>query len=368
MNAIEDPDEARAAIGSVIRQCVHAWASGYDSILHELSGGLDSSIVAACLASGCHHSSILCFHYFTESSEGDERAFARATADGVGCELIEREIRASERSLESQFNPARIATPAVLGFIPASETLKRQLVAERHAGTVFSGQGGDHLFQETRTKLIAAEYAHRHGVSSQLRQVVADTSRLTQESIWSILGAVVRYGLLGRPFDPYACYEAPSILTGDARASLSRDTYTHPWVENADRLPAGKMQQVLHVVDCQPFYSYPCTYADQIHPLISQPIIELCLQIPTYVLAHRGRSRGLIREAFEKSVPAKIIHRYSKGGTTNYFNQLLIENAPFLRELILDGTLIREGVLDRRKLERQLSDRELIVGNELLPI
>lgn len=368
-NLIEDPDVARAALRGVIRHCVDAWASSYGSIVHELSGGLDSSIVAACLAEASARPDVLCFHYFTEISEGDERPYARAAAHSAGFELIESEARVSERTLESLLDRSRLATPAMLGFIPAPELLKQRLASERHAGAIFSGQGGDHLFQQEGTELIAAEYAHRHGVRPRLLRVVKDTGRLTAKSIWSVWGAVARYGLFGRTVDPYAFhFKPPSILSEEARASLSPQAYTHPWVRNANGLPSSKIRQVFNVIDCQPFYRMPCRNAELVHPLISQPVIERCLQIPTYVLAHRGRSRGLVREAFEGDVPAKIIHRRSKGGTTSYFSRILVENAVFLRERLLDGALVNEGILDRRELEKLLSERNLIRGEELSSI
>lgn len=366
---IEDPDAARAKLKNIMQCSIGAWASCYDSIVHELSGGLDSSIVAACLANASADPDVLCFHYFTETSDGDERAYARAAANGVGLELIESEARVSEMTLEQRFNTtSRLATPAVMGFLPASELLKQRLVSERHAGAVFTGQGGDHLFQLVADIHIAAEYAHRHGLRPQLLRVAADTSRLTHQSIWSVLSTIVRDNLLGQPFDPYTKYEIPSILSDDAATSLNRHAYSHPWVDNASSLPAAKINQIFNIVDCQVYSLYPCRYAEQIHPLISQPIIECCLQVPSYVLTHGGRSRGLVRDAFAAEVPGKIIHRYSKGSTTSHFNRMLLDNATFLRELLLDGVLVREGVLDRCELEKQLSERELVFGRSLIAV
>jgi len=40
-----------------------------------------------------------------------------------------------------------------------------------------------------------------------------------------------------------------------------------------------------------------------------------------------------------------------------WFRRLVEQNRAFLRELLLDGILVRERVLDRRKLEQVLSDR-----------
>ncbi len=365
-NTIEDPDAARATLREAVRHCVNAWASSYDGIVHELSGGLDSSIVAACLAEANVDTDVVCLHYFSDLSEADERSYAELAARSTGFELVEAEARVSEAPLESLLDRSRRATPSMLGLIPAPELVKRRLVSERRAGAVFSGQGGDHLFQHAATDLIAAEYARRHGLRPELVRVVKDTSRMTAKSVWSTWAAVARYGLLARPFDPYEFhFRMPAILSAQARAGLHPDAYAHPWVRRAGSLPASKIRQIFNVVDCQPFYRMPDPGAELVHPLISQPLIELCLQIPTYVLAHRGKSRGLVREAFEGQVPAEIIHRRTKGSTTSYFTRMLVENAAFVRERLLDGAMVNAGILDRRELERLLSERSLIRGEEL---
>ncbi len=363
-DTFDDPHQSRTALRTIVRHCISAWASCYESIVHELSGGLDSSVVAACLGRHIVRTDVLCFNYFTETAEGDERLYARLAAQQAQRELVEAEARVSDKSLESLLSSLKVATPAVVGFLPTAELLKRRLVNERQAGAIFSGQGGDHLFQQGKNKHIAAEYAYRHGIHPLLLRGVMETSRMTKESFWSIAFTAIKFGLLRRSFDPYTVFHAPSILTEDARSSVMPRAYVHPWVENASRLPSSKIRQVLDIVDCQPFYQRPCPAAEQIHPLISLPIIEQCLQIPTYLLAHHGRDRGLLREAFEGEVPARIVYRQSKSSTASYFAGILHKNIQFLREYLLDGALVRSGLLDRRGLEKKLSERELIIGNE----
>src|SRR6185437_1302279 len=46
---IEDAQSAVVATERVVRKCVRSWASAFDGVLLHLSGGLDSSIIAACL-------------------------------------------------------------------------------------------------------------------------------------------------------------------------------------------------------------------------------------------------------------------------------------------------------------------------------
>jgi asparagine synthase (glutamine-hydrolysing) len=91
--------------------------------------------------------------------------------------------------------------------------------------------------------------------------------------------------------------------------------------------------------------------APSIHPLISQPVVELCLRIPTYVLLNGGVSRGLAREAFKDILPKEVYGRVSKGTGSTAQQQFISHNMPLIRERLLDGILVREGILDKRKLE-----------------
>ena len=364
----EDLEEARRTLRTAIRECVGAWTSSYDSIVHELSGGLDSSIVAACMVDANTDTDVLCFNYYTEINEGDERSYARAIAQSTGFEFLENEARVSDTKLEALLDRTRVSTPAMLGAASSTELLMQSILRERHAGAVFSGRGGDHLFQESRTRLIAADYARSHGIRTHLFRVVKDVSRLTGKSIWSVWASVVRHGLLGQVSDVYSRLGLRSLLSDDAREIALPGAYVHPWVTDAQKLPSGKTLQIFNVVDCQAFFGRPCQNAERVHPLISQPIIERCLQIPTYILSHGGKSRRLVREAFEKDVPAKIIQRQLKGGTTSHFTRMVTEHSGYLREVLLDGVLVGEGVLDRHKLETALSERELIRTGRLLPI
>lgn len=176
------------------------------------------------------------------------------------------------------------------------------------------------------------------------------------------------YGLFKRRFDPYAIYRRSPLLSDDTLAMLSRKAIVHPWVENSEGLPPSKVEQIELIVDAQQFYLTPSRYSGVVHPLISQPIIEQCLKIPTYVLIRGGVNRALVREAFADELPPEIAVRTSKGSTTNYLNRLLVENAEFVREYLLDGILISAHILDKQKLEDQLSEQALIRGSRLFDI
>jgi hypothetical protein len=91
-------------------------------------------------------------------------------------------------------------------------------------------------------------------------------------------------------------------------------------------------------------------YASKRHPLFSQPLVELCLRIPLYTLLRGGGDRALERAAFRDVVPAPIIRRENKGTVAISAMSKIRECLPFLRELVLGGVLVRERIIDRRRL------------------
>ena len=67
----DTPDRDAERLGRIVGHCVHAWASTRGRLLLSVSGGLDSSILAACLARA--GKDIVCLTMFADDPAGDER-------------------------------------------------------------------------------------------------------------------------------------------------------------------------------------------------------------------------------------------------------------------------------------------------------
>ncbi|ANO50070.1 asparagine synthase-related protein [Woeseia oceani] len=363
---VEDRQFAREQLRGVIEQCVGTWASSYSSVLHQLSGGLDSAVVLACLARIKDPVHIVCENHFANNTESDERLFAREAANAAGVELIETQIPPSERPLDHCFETAKVATPAHSVFLPETHAAKKQRVQSHGIEAVFSGQGGDHFFQRSRNTHIAAEYIRRHGLNGDLFRIISDTSRFTNKPIWSVAATTVSSGLFRKPSNPYDIVKRSPLVSREALDAINFDEIRHPWVDAARDLPGSKQEQIFNVIDSQVFRHMPNCGADIVHPLISQPIIELCLQIPSYLLTYGGIDRALVRDAFEGLVPSSILRRTTKGATTGYFIGLLVRNITVLREFLLEGVLVSQGLLNKPALEDALTERSLIRSHNVL--
>src|SRR5207248_1207100 len=99
----------------------------------------------------------------------------------------------------------------------------------------------------------------------------------------------------------------------------------HPWAVDAEDVPLGKRTQIRFLGEVTNRHRpIPrVERAPQHHPLLSQPVMEVCLQIPTYLLVQGGRERSLAREAFADRLPPQILQRRDKGSIVSHATQMI---------------------------------------------
>lgn len=329
---IEAPAAAAEALRRAVRQCVHAWASCHPRILHRLSGGLDSSIVLAALRDAPGPADVTCLNYFGEGPQEDERAYARRAAARAGYPLIEQPHEPEGVRLDAVLDVARTPRPYFYLYALEHGRFEARLAARLGATALFSGSGGDGLFYRNRAMLAAADCLRLYGLGRKLFRTALDAAIVERVSVWSVLGTALRRGV-GRT------------------------------------LP-GKTWQIRSIGPPLPYYD-PLGGPDDpeaVQPLLSQPLIEVCLRIPTPMLVSGGWDRAIARRAFRYEIPPEIARRRAKGASTASAQRLFEANLPFLRDLLLDGVLVGKGLLDRAELERTMSPGASLLGTGFVPI
>jgi asparagine synthase (glutamine-hydrolysing) len=356
-----DLDTSTNRLRDTVRGCARSWASCHEQILLRLSGGVDSSILLSCLAHGSTTADVTCLNLHSPGSDSDERRYARLAAARAGRELVERERDPALR-LEAFLNVARTPTPGnYVGRMSAS--VDAQLAAERKATALFTGSGGDQLLFEIPRWWPAADYLRCRGLDRGFVSAAMDAARLGKVSVWTTIASAFAERL--HPTVPWLEVHKDLPLLGPAAAGMAVDMtvlarrFIHPDLQRATDLPLAKATQTYYLL-------YPTPYYDPFHvegaletvnPLLSQPLLELCLQLPTWVLTHGGRGRGLARRAFATDLPKEIATRRSKGGIEEHIKTVLARNIDFARSMLLDGELVRRGLLDRTRVEVALSGR-----------
>jgi asparagine synthase (glutamine-hydrolysing) len=338
--------EAAEELKQTIYQVVRSWASASPRIALNLSGGLDSAIVAAALTGHSCHADVRALHFVLKGGDPAERVYARELAAAFGLELTELDIDPRHPlPAPDQYPPT--ARPyrefLGLGLLELQDELP-ELVGR----TTFTGQGGDHLFFETRTPFVFADYVLRKGAGRRSVAELLSAARLSERSVWSVLRHVL-----------------PVLLDGGAEHATrfagirSRETrvnkQVHEGLDPADVLPdwartpdgvaPAKFEQVVslvHLFQIRTGFA-PRASGQLLHPLISQPLVELCLKTPTYILCGDGWPRGLARQAMQGIIPDTVRLRRSKGDASRFYIEQLAANHALLSGALLEGALVEGG-------------------------
>lgn len=355
----QDPERVAQRIRNTLKCVTHALVAGHDRILHLLSGGLDSSIVLACLADAPTRPAITCLNQRSTDANGDERYFARLVAEPRRCRLIELE-RSLDIHLETILRSARTANP----FHHLQELIVgNPATALAHADgatAISTGTFGDAIFFRRPGRAAPAEYLFRRGVDRQLFRVALWAALLDRTSIWRTLGYAIRQQFLGerRSYwrlrqDLEASWEHTPLINREAASSVPSGTrFLHPWFHDVKDASPGKLWQVLLVTVGTVDNPLAAPDGPQlIDPTMNQLLAEICLTTPVYIHLQGGWDRAMARKAFASELPAAVLKRTSKGGGERYINSLFSRNLPFFRELLLDGILVRERILAKKPLE-----------------
>jgi asparagine synthase (glutamine-hydrolysing) len=355
-------NEAKDKLRATAEDCFAAWGGEYPKIVASLSGGLDSSVLVSLMA---HTSStdLTALHYLGVGRERYEAALARRAAAHAGVRLVEMEQDPLKDDVRRILAAPRLARPKVQSLAMLIDDVSIQLAEETGAEAFMLGQGGDNLFlQRGAARDPFADYVRLNGFGKAFWSTAYEASMLQQQSIWSSLARATALALFPDRWRPYDFLDreewtAQRPLSSGIAQAIPDAYKLHPWFADAATLPRGKAE---HLVSIVALYHYHLHHGrgiarDVIYPFFSQPIAEFALRTPTYVFCAGGVDRALEREAFADLIPAEIARRTGKGAADSYLLKVMQANLGFYRDVVLNGALIRQGVLDRSKVEAMLS-------------
>jgi asparagine synthase (glutamine-hydrolysing) len=344
-DAILDPDEAanrlrRVALATVARQV-------RGPVVLQLSGGLDSSILAACL-----HEAEVPFtgvNFATRSADGDERRYARAVAVSLGVPLVEIE----EEELRTLSGPThRDFRPGTNPLLAPFERAVDQCAEEVGASLIVDGGGGDNLFCSVNSAAPVLDALYWAGPRTAIRTVDDITSRAGCTS-WEVVRSSARRAWKGRYRRHWK--EDRYLLKREAILTAPEG---HPWLSPSGRHQPGKLEHIESLIHIQHFLDRTLTPSrNVIHPLIAQPLLELCLRIPTWLWLSGGRDRAIARQAFNGLLPESVLQRRTKGSLQSLFHRSFHRLSGEIRDLLLTGELRKLGILDADAVEEAFRSR-----------
>lgn len=344
----------------VVASCVRAWAARFNRPVLTVSGGLDSSIVAACLSA--MRDQLLCLTMFTDDAAGDERIFARALCDHFEYELVERRYVVEDIDINAA-SGSHLPRPVGRTQSLAYEKALVHLAHEANADCFLTGNGGDNVFAYSQSATSILDRFRYEGIGSGVFQTLKDVRTLTGCSAFQAIRDAMKVGR--QPSPSYRWRPDTRFLHQDVIAAQSKQALSHPWLAAPPWSLPGQSAHISGLLRVQQnLVPKRSQHAPVVNPLLSQPIVEECLHIPSWQWCTGGVNRAIARIAFANDLPQSIVTRSSKGTPDSFSVQVIESFRIAITERLLDGHLASRGLIDRAALEARLQDERPTLGAE----
>lgn len=340
---------------ATIDETVAALTRGRGPLLVEISGGLDSAIMASSYRATGQGEGSVWLNLFGPFAEADERAYAQAVADRLGVPLTFVERRRDSVAPGLDLAHPRMLRPSPNRMDAAYDRLQRDLCETHGLAAILTGKGGDVAFFQTPTSAIVADEIALRGMAGLMSPTAAVLASRLRRSVWRVMRAGVRQALRSAAPRPLV----NPLLHPDVQAMTPPP---HPWLTDLQGAPPAKRQQIAGFLSNLNLSSPArrSEHARLLHPALATPVVEATLATPIPRLTGGGHDRLLARQAFADRLPARLLARRSKGELGAYYGQVVAANLEVLRPHLLEGRLASQGLIDREQVEAALQIERLI--------
>jgi len=339
-------EEAAEQLRELATSVIRAWSMRLGPVAVAASGGVDSSLICAALAKAGQPFD--CVTLATADPSGDERAYVRMIGDHLGVNVLGRTY-----DLQT-INPldcvsAGLARPSRKPFMAAVDAALFDAGQSLEADVIFDGNGGDNLFCFLHSAAPLVDRLLCDGPGRGSAATFVDLCHLTGCSMPTMMSAVLRRLFRKRPGD---LWPADRRLLSGAFEQLDRAEPLSSWFGTRVGCHHGKRDHLVLLMRNQNHVNgLSAEGLPRFSPLLSQPLVEFCLGVPTWVWCAGGINRAPARAAFAADLPRGILKRVSKAGPDSFVRLIFDRHRRTYRDLLLEGLLARHGLIDREAVE-----------------
>lgn len=357
--SLRSPRAAEEGLEMVLREAVGARLDGSDRQAVLLSGGLDSSMVAALLTEITGRPPVAFSIGFTDHSF-DESPAAALVARHLDSE--HHHLRLSPRDLADGVLrwydrvDEPLADPSLLPTTLAFE------LAGRHVRTLQTGDGADEIllgyryFQAERVLGLidrAVPTAVTHRLPGMLARLPVRHGNLPLTAVARQLGRALdapperRFYLSTAPVLPSALRR---LLTGPVTADPFRDLdHVAETADGLDALARSQAGIITHflrdVILTKLDRSSMLSSVEARSPFLDEAVVGYCAQLPRHLKLRRFTGKYLLRRLASRRLPNSIAYGVKRGFRAPIATLLTGELRPFLLDTLSPRRLDRHGLL-----------------------
>ncbi len=312
-----------------------------------LSGGIDSSLVAALLRSHNSSARIPTFSIGFEDPELDEAPFARRVANFLGTDHHEIYFGSSDVLRVA----SRLSTTYDEPFADASQIPTVVLCehARRHVTVALTGDGGDELFMGYPRYPHLAGRIHMAAWMAAPARLIAAMSHGPGWPTPRIRGLITKASVVSRARDRVEAYSA---ARGHSTALVLSPWQMPPTASDQYRsqLVRMDMAEALAAIDMMEYLpddllvktdrASMSVALETRAPLLSLPVVEMAMRMPSTLKVRDGKQKWPLREVLARHIPRELFDRPKRGFAPPAARWLRVELKDWA------GAALRSGILD----------------------
>ncbi len=350
-------DEWSEGLEFLLRQSVRRRLLGDVPIGLLLSGGVDSSAVAALMAQESEQP-VKSFSIGTTADDFNELPYARMVAQRLGTEhhefIVEPDAVGILPGLVAAYDEPFADSSAVPTYYVAK-------MASQHVKVCLAGDGGDELFAGYPWYQSLSLEPRFGGVPRRLRQPLLGSLRKIWPEEWRGADRLFdltrrdraeRYAATKRRF---SVRERSRILTPSLRQAfggLDESGGLLAFAREAASLDNVSAMQYTDLMSYLPEdLLVKVDRASMLHglevrlPLLDHEFVEFAATVPSHLKLNNGESKHILKRLISRWVPREAIYREKKGFGIPLEHWFRGELLPFTQEILLDDRTRRRGFL-----------------------
>jgi len=376
--------EAVEALGKALEEAVRSRLMSDVPLGCFLSGGLDSTAVALCMAKMAGASRPKTFAIGFSEEEFNEAPHARRVADLLGTEHYE-EIVTPDLALRAPLMAWHFDD--LMGDPSALPQYELAILARKHVTVALTGDGGDEsLAGYTRYLGLPRWQAWRRRLGPLGAALVARGARLgarvlpgaaaiqASRAAWtaSSIGAGEDSLYIGAMT---LCWPdlAVNLIHPDLRGQVAADATEHAGRAAMDM---GGAREALDRRLASDVHTYlpgdllvkvdRMTMARSLEaraPFLDQDLMELCARLPAEQKMPGGRLKAILKDWLRPHIPAELIDRKKQGFGVPLDAWFRGPLRPWVRDILLDTRTRRRGLLNAPAVEALLAAHDRYGGH-----
>ncbi|MGV9306853.1 MULTISPECIES: albusnodin/ikarugamycin family macrolactam cyclase [unclassified Nonomuraea] len=375
--ASHDPADARYELRHALTSSVEARAAAHPRLSADLSGGVDSTCVAAAAA----HASprrLPAFTHHPYLADNDDLMYAQRAVDALPG-VLHRVVPGSARWFDHLDRVPATDLPYADAARWAVHAEYLQVIAADGSDAHLTGGGGDTLFAPPAYALAdlaragqwrwwlaettaRARLRHRP-VAAAVRAGLADAScgypgALRRLSHSIVSAAQCSYAMSGRRGHHSGWLLSPGIAAWFTRdAALDVGQALMQAADAAPRLSGAAQAAYRLRCDVVEYGGYHAQYAQAVRqagvhlhaPMLDNQVVRAALARPAWERLSRTSPKPLLAAALTGMVPAEILSRATKGSLAQNAYAGVATNHDNIRDVLASSRLVDAGLIDHRR-------------------